>query len=232
MLRLGAYVKEAAAAPAVPPPSASAGLLGQCTPRRILSRLPPSSNNITALAGGGYAVGGIGGGSMLLNRAQTTGAGSAAAAMLAAAEDLSASASVSRQTTRADGGGVSALAGPASAVRQSSGRPSAAPGSLTSTQLAAADRGPMTIPSNLMLPASTCEIGAQPQQQQQQQPARGNVPKARSLMQLQQQAVPVSSGSRRRVLAGDSGVVAGQSISPPRETVSSRCCALTPHAAY
>ena len=78
----------------------------------MLSRLPPSSNNITALAGGGYAVGGIGGGSMLLNRAQTAGAGFAAAAMLATAEGYSASASVSRQTTRTDGGGVSALAGP------------------------------------------------------------------------------------------------------------------------
>lgn len=64
----------------------------------------------------GYAVRGIGGSSLLLHRAQMAGDGSAAAAMLATAEGYSsASVSVSRQTTRADGGGSSALAGPASA---------------------------------------------------------------------------------------------------------------------
>ncbi|KAG2436425.1 hypothetical protein HXX76_006729 [Chlamydomonas incerta] len=220
VLRLGAYAKEAAS---VPPPTTNAGLLGQCTPRRMLSRLPPSSNNITALAGGGYAVGGIGGNSMLLHRAQTS-AGSAAAAML---DDYSASAAVSRQTTRADGGCGVAAGRPASAVRHSSGLPSAATGGLTLMQqlaasapvastAAAAGRGPSTIPMNLMLPASTSEIEA-PQRQQQQQP-RGDMSKARSLLQLQQEAEPTSSGSRRRALAGDPGVAAGQSTSPPKET--------------
>ncbi|KAG2454614.1 hypothetical protein HYH02_000455 [Chlamydomonas schloesseri] len=237
MLRLGAYMKEssstaaavAAAAVTAAPASADANLLGQCTPRRLLSRMPPSSNNITALAGGGYSVGGIGRNSMLLQRAQTTGAESAAGAMPASVNGYSASAAVSRQTTRADTG---ALVGPASAVRHSSGLQSAAPGALCTAQLAAsasgtatptaplANKGPALLPSSLMLPASTSNIEAPQQQQEQWQQPRphSGIPKARSLMQLQQQTEPVSSGSRRRALAGESGVAAGQSAAPIKET--------------